>query len=325
MRRHFRNLATVFVSLYFCLISTAFAAETIKIATFNCEFLVREQVHVKFDFPFRLSGGDKTQWEKAGYRDAKFKEAAKAVAQVIKAIDADVISLVEVGNERDVEELRAEVANVGLSYPHWAVCDSQDYTTGQHVAVLSKRSIEVRARVISGRESYDTELDDPESEEETGISKGLHVSFDAAGQPVHLFVVHLASERGGHEQDAQRIAQASIVRRTYLEYLNRGEHVIVAGDLNDHRGQPALRRIRGKDDIYEDLLQTGFAEFFAAAEIDTRWTYQFQGERQQIDHILISRSLKDASKKGGIKTKVVPVDNPLASDHRALVVTLELK
>jgi hypothetical protein len=39
----------------------------------------------------------------------------------------------------DVQELRQEVQALGLDYPHAEVCESADITTGQHVAVLSKR------------------------------------------------------------------------------------------------------------------------------------------------------------------------------------------
>jgi predicted extracellular nuclease len=111
------------------------------------------------------------------------------------------------------------------------------------------------------------------------------------------------------------------VRRHYLPLLDAGEHIIVAGDLNDHPRQPVLRRIRGRDDIWGDLIQTGDVDYFADNELDTRWTYQFQGIRQQIDHVLLSRSIKDASE--GISTRVVEQNDPLASDHRPFVVTLE--
>jgi endonuclease/exonuclease/phosphatase family metal-dependent hydrolase len=121
------------------------------------------------------------------------------------------------------------------------------------------------------------------------------------------------------------VAQASIVRRHYLEALNNGEHVIVAGDLNDKRGDPAIRRIRGRDDIYGDLIQTGRPEFFEDTDLDTRWTYEYEGVRQQIDHILISDSVLRSCKSGGVKAKTVPFDNPLVSDHRALVVKLTFK
>lgn len=304
---------------------TGLADDTIRLATFNCEFLVRSKVHVKFGLPFTLQEPEKTQWEQAGFRDAKFKEAAKAVAQTIHAVNADIVSLVEVGDPQDVEELRQEAAALGLVYPHSAVCDSDDNTTGQHVAVLSKRPLVNGLKKLPGRETYATELDDEEAEGNTGISKGLRVTFTAGGAPVHLYVVHLASERGGHEQDAQRIAQASIVRRNYLPHLNNGEHVIVVGDLNDGRGQPTLKRIRGQDDIYEDLIQTGAANFFPDDKLDTRWTYQFQGIREQIDHILCSESVKSACKSGGIDSEVLAVTNSLASDHRPFIVTFRFK
>lgn len=324
--------ATALLLLTACVhVSSVFADETVRVATFNCEFLIKSKVHIKYGLPFTLNEEQSAEWEQAGFRNAKLKEATKAVARVIKRIDAHVIVLTEVGDESDVAVLRDEVAAAGLDFPHVAVCKSTDHTTGQHVAVLSQKPLEGLLKTIPGRESYDTELDDAEAESDTGVSKGMRVTFMVEGAPVHLFGLHLASERGGHEQDAQRIAQASIVRRNYLELLNRGDHVIVAGDLNDHPGQPAIRRIRGRDDIYGDLIQTGNVEYFKPEELDTRWTYQFQGVRQQIDHILPSPSIREACKGGGIKTRVVPVTETigttgrLASDHRALVVTFEFK
>ena len=86
-----------------------------------------------------------------------------------------------------------------------------------------------------------------------------------------------------------------------------------------------LQRIRGQDDIDEDLIQTGQTQYFDKVKLDTRWTYQFEGVRQQIDHILLSYSVKDACKRGGIKARTVDHGNSLASDHRPMVVEMKLK
>ncbi|MEO8494289.1 MAG: endonuclease/exonuclease/phosphatase family protein [Planctomycetota bacterium] len=313
----------------------------IKIATLNSEFLVKSKVHIKFGLPFTLSDADAAAWNAAGFRDARLKEASQAVAKVIKKLDADVIALCEVGDEADVEVLRSEVALLGLDYPNIAVCDSTDRTTGQHVAVLSKHPFEQIIRQIAGRESYYGELDDPESESDTGISKGLHVMFKARNKRINVFVLHLSSERGGHEQDEQRIAQASIARRTYLPRLNDGEHVVVLGDLNDYRGQPTLRRLRGLDDIYPDLIQTGGPVFNRQrsnessqdynARIGEHYTFQFDGQKNQIDHILISQSIRSVCKPGGVRIAFVDANEKigstehLATDHRAVMLELELK
>ena len=309
--------------------SVAIAADTVSIATFNCEFLVHKKVHIKFGYPFTLRGADKTLWEQPGYRDARFLEATRAVAAAIRTLDADLIALTEVGDAADVELLRNEIASLGLTYPHVFVGDSTDNTTGQHVAVLSRRPLLQTLDRIPGREGYYEELDDPDTENDTGVSKGLHVVFNVNGSiPVHLIVAHLASERGGHEQDRQRVAQASLVRRFYLPFLDAGEHVIVAGDLNDGRGQPALQRIRGFDDIHGDLIQTGHHRFSDDTELGERWTYRFRGERNQIDHVLISRSIYEACGKRNVVPEFFPTTGTIAntgrpvSDHRALSLTL---
>lgn len=187
------------------------SAQSLTVATFNAEFLTRPRVHLKFDLPFTLTGTDLATWNTAGFRDARFAEAVAAVAQVIAGIDADVVALTEVGNDLDVAELVAAIGVLGVAYDHTAVCDCTDHSTQQHVAVLSKLALSGVLTIIPGREHYYEELDDPESENDTGISKGMRVTFATQGQDFHLYVVHLASERGGHEQDQQRRLRSSAV------------------------------------------------------------------------------------------------------------------
>src|SRR5262249_7493022 len=155
------------------------------------------------------------------------------------------------------------------------------------------------------REGYFKEADDDDSEAETGISKGIVVTFDFAGHSFHLYGLHLISEAGGGEADEQRIAQASLIRRVTLPAINAGtELFIVAGELNDGRGQPAIRRIQGYDDIWPDLIETGDVKYFPEVDLGTRWTYEFLGTRNQIDHILLSPSIKDVVVANGIHSRV---------------------
>ena len=137
--------------------------------------------------------------------------------------------------------------------------------------------------------------------------------------------MHLRSEGGEHDADVQRIAQASIVRRHYVEDIRQGARIIVAGDLNDKRGQPTLKRIRGFDDFDADLIQTGNTSFWDNNQLDQRWTHQFEGIRGQIDHILLSPAIKDAALQGGIDASAFDHGKPLASDHRPLVVNIRLR
>ena len=61
------------------------------------------------------------------------------------------------------------------------VCPCTDFQTQQNVAVLSKFPLTGVLKAIPGREGDSTELDDVDSEADTGISKGMLVSFDLDG------------------------------------------------------------------------------------------------------------------------------------------------
>jgi endonuclease/exonuclease/phosphatase family metal-dependent hydrolase len=300
-------------------------AAELTIATFNAEFLTRPRVHVKFDLPFDLkTAEDVAMWDDPAFRDQKFAEGAAAVAAVVADINADIVVLTEVGDRRDVNELNAAIGAGGVSYPHVEVCDCTDTYTMQHVAVLSKIPLMDVALAVPGREGFFREADDDDSEDDTGISKGIIVSFTFGGEAIRLYGLHFTSEAGGADADAQRIAQASIIRRQTLSAIQSGDgHVIIAGDLNDDRGQPALRRIRGFDDIWPDLIQTGDHRYFDEADLGTRWTYEYLGARNQIDHILLSPSFETVLTGDGIRPRIPNQLDRLASDHRPFVLTLE--
>lgn len=334
----------------FVLLGSSQAAETISIATLNCNFLASKTVHVKYGLPLFESDwtdAQRAQWTTA-FRDAKYAESSVAIAKAVKRIDADIIVLTEVGRvpklngvfvaPNDLTILHQLLAD---RYPSLAFAESLDTTTHQNVAVLSKRSFLTTKKRIPGRESYDPELDDPEQEKETQVSKGMSVVVSVDGEPFHIFAAHLKSERGFHESDAQRIAQASIIRRNMLPVIKNGIHAIAIGDLNDGRGQPALRRIRGRDDIDEDLVQTGARAYFRRADgqpfaeylatLRDRWTYEYLGQRNQLDHILISQSVRDrcSTNNGQLRWKLEFIDisektasGIPATDHRAVKLTL---
>lgn len=310
-------------ALLLAFMATAARADDLTIATFNAEFLTRPTVHVKFGYPLQLrSEADIALWTPS-FRDQKFAEAATQVAAVVASLGADIVVMTEVGDQRDVAELNSAIADAGASFPNTVVCRCTDSATQQKVAVLSKMPLTNPQPSIAGTEGYFEEADDDDSQNETRISKGLSVQFQFAGRIVTLYAAHLVSEGNGPEADEQRVAQASILRRYAIKHIEAGELFIVAGDLNDGRGQPAIRRIQGYDDIWPDLLQTGDTAFFEdRATWGTRWTYEFEGSRNQIDHILLGPAFLDILQKSDIATTIPDQINQAASDHRPVIVQL---
>lgn len=297
-------------------------AQEVSVATFNAEFLNKSRVHIKYNMPFDISKASKKEqkfWNKEENRTAKLQESSAKVAELIKQMNADIVTLTEVGSPEDFEVLVNELSKIGVQYDHWQVCDCKDNFTQQHVAVLSKYPIKDVWTEIPGRSIYLEELDG-DSEDDTGISKGLKVTVTVEEKEIDIFVLHLKSERGGFDSDAKRIAQASIARRSIIKLLNEGRNVIVTGDLNAEKGSPALYRLRGFDDIYEELIQTGSSQYFE--NTDVRWTYNYMGEPEQIDHILISQGLSESK---GIQTTILEVTDEGISDHNPVIVKLKLK
>jgi endonuclease/exonuclease/phosphatase family metal-dependent hydrolase len=318
----------LFIVVVLMIASTSWA-QTITVGTFNTHFLYPGKVHVKYGLKFTMShntAAEQAQWNQPGFRQQKFEEAVNAVAPVIAGVNSDVMVLTEVGDGNDVATFVQAISALGVNYPNVQVCNCTD-PTGQKVAILSKFPLVGQiVPSIPGREGYEVEEDDPDEQKDTGVSKGMRVTVEVNNKEIHIYGLHLASERGGHEQDKQRIAQAAIVRRHAVPLLNAGEHVIIAGDMNDRRGQPTIRRLRGLDDMWPDLIQTGHWKFFEQDEEASRWTYEFRGELNQIDHVLLSYSLR-RNQTTSIRTQVVDVPqqtNPRISDHRPIVVTIDL-
>jgi hypothetical protein len=113
------------------------------------------------------------------------EEAVTAVAQVIHAIDADVIALQEIEHSTILIQLQDKVRDLGTNYPHAFISQGSDSFTGQDVAVLSKFAAvgaPIR-RFPDERETYDSE-EDPGAETDTGLSKVLAVTLDVAGTEV---------------------------------------------------------------------------------------------------------------------------------------------
>ena len=243
------------------LLSCCFSSfsQEVTVATFNAEFLNKSRVHIKFGKQFditRESEEEQKFWSNDKNRSSKLREASSNVAELIKKMNADIVTLTEVGGADDIEILVDELSKIDVTYDHWEVCECQDSFTGQHVAVLSKYPLKEVWYQIPGRSIYLEEVDG-DAEGETGVSKGLKVTAAIGEKDIDVFVFHFKSERGGFDSDAKRLGQASIARRAIIKQLNKGRKVIVTGDLNAEKGSPSVYRIRGFDDLYEELIQTG--------------------------------------------------------------------
>lgn len=111
---------------------------------------------------------------------------------------------------------------------------------------------------------------------------------------------HLKSKLGDPEKsDKRRTAQATGVSAILRDRYNlKTQCVIVAGDFNDTPDSVTLRRL---------LDNSGLLDALEVANVpaDQRWTYSYRGRQDQIDHVLVSRALKEKVLAPGVDRSAI--------------------
>lgn len=243
----------------------------------------------------------------------EYEAKAKTIAGLIDTHEADIVGLVEVENRAVLEKVKYYLA----SPDDWQIVfdEGRDTYTGQDVAILTK------FRVVPGsattfpdeREIYFVD----DQEHDVNPSKILGVELKIDNQPYYVLIAHLVSR---HESnDAKRLAQATVVRRQTVKGLMGEKNVIVMGGMNDTPGTPVINRLRGFDDIWGDFFQTA-----NAVEADNRYTYIHEGQKNLLDHILISPSLRDEFRNVEESKQCEIIDVGGLSDHRAILARLRI-
>ena len=243
----------------------------------------------------------------------QYEAKARTIAELIDTHKVNIVGLVEVENRAVLEKVKYYLTDPD----DWQIAfdEGRDAYTGQDVAILTK------FRVVGGsatnfpseREVYFVEG----KEYDVNPSKILGVELRIDNQPFYLLITHLISRR--NPRDAKRLAQATVVRRQAVKAMMADKNVIVMGDINDTPGTPVINRLRGFDDIWGDFLQTA-----NAVEAADRYTYIHEGQKNLLDHILISPSLRDEFRnvEKGEQCEIIDVGE--LSDHRAILARLRI-
>lgn len=232
----------------------------------------------------------KKQWTAERYQDKLTK-----LAQVIAELNYPVLlGLAEVENEavlRDLTE-HADLAEAGYDLVHY---DSPD-ARGIDVALLYRTAF--FTPVSSQAIPVTFQKDDYKSRDILLVSGTL--GQDAKYNTVHVLVNHWPSRRGGVAQsEPRRLAAAELARQAVDELLQADAtaNVILVGDFND---EPTDRSIT------EGLRATGatqktdpFQLFNTVSALDAqgRGTYQFRGDWDMLDQIIVSNGLVEDAPK----------------------------
>ncbi|HAF49460.1 MAG TPA: nuclease [Anaerolineaceae bacterium] len=158
--------------------------------------------------------------------------------------------------------------------------------------------------------------------------KPLVISFNYQGQP--LFVINNHFNAKGEDRDLfgefqppildseiQRMGQAQIVHDFVAEILaiNLDSRVVVLGDLNDFQFSNPIKLLMG--DILQNLVLT--------LPEEERYAYNFEGNGQTLDHILVS----DTMVEDLVSFDILHINSEFEytarfSDHDPLIATFKM-
>ncbi len=277
-------------------------AETLTVATYNVE---------NYTLADRMVDGV--------YRKAYPKPEAEktALRAVIRSLNADVVALQEIGGEAFLKELQRDLLHEGTDYPYAEVLDAAD--VDRHVAVLSRRPF---ATVVRHTDLTFKYFDGTEA-----VKRGLlELHLETEAGDVTLFVVHLKSRYTDRKDDPesalQRAGEATVVRDRVLKIFPEPAQAkfLIVGDFNDTRTSRPVRAMleRGK---------TKIAEWVPSEDSrGERWTHWFKRDDSytRVDHMLVSPMILHMVR--GQAGRICDVsETGTASDHRPLVVVLDLK
>jgi endonuclease/exonuclease/phosphatase family metal-dependent hydrolase len=278
------------------------AAEVFRVATYNLENYLAVPL---------------------GTRPAKAPAGRAKIRESLRAIQADVVALQEVGGTNVLMELRASLKGEGLDYPFWDFVPGWD--TNIQVAVLSRFPITARRphtndsfllfgrrfRVSRGFAEMDIKVND-------------RYSFT-------LLATHLKSRRPVPEADeAEMREQEALLLREKIDArlsVHPEANLIVLGDLNDTHDSKSTRAVIGRG--RRALIDTRPAERNGDRDANPNprfeprhvtWTHHYGKEDsyQRIDYILLSRGMAREWNKS--ETYVLALANwGTASDHRPVV------
>ena len=283
-----KTIALVLLIL-FCRI-TSIEARSFKIVSYNVENL----------FDLNKNGTEYTEYiPNTGYGWTKNIVDIKIanIAEVIKDLRADVVTLQEIESKSSLILLRSRLKDLGLDYPYFEIADSKSTTV--KCAVLSKFPI-IEKEEIRVDNEYARNI--------------LKVTLDIDGNRLILFINHWKSKVSS---ESWRIAYAKTLKEE-IDKLKDDVDFILTGDfnssyneyktfrnsvrLNDTDGitgiNHILRSVKDSEMVNEKILtEQATNEYLYNMWLEIsksrRWSYNFFGDKTSLDNFVVSKGLYD--------------------------------
>jgi len=222
---------------------------------------------------------------------------ARNIARVINDLKADIVTLQEIESKKSLIYLRNRLINLGVDYPYLAIADLKATTV--KCAVMSKFPIVKKEEII-----VDNKF----------ARNILKVTINVEGNFLILFINHWKSKEG---PESSRIVYAKALKEE-IDKLEDNVDFVLIGDFNSNYNEYKTFRnsaklndtggITGINHILKTIIDFALVDEKALAaqtaneylynlwlEINKkrRWSYNFFGDKNSPDNIIVSKGLYD--------------------------------
>jgi endonuclease/exonuclease/phosphatase family metal-dependent hydrolase len=235
--------------------------------------------------------------------------------RIIREIHPDLLGVAEMGTPDQLQNFRTRLADEGMSFADVEYVSGPDQD--RHIALLS------RFPIIARNSEANVAIRIPDGKET--VRRGiLDVTVQiAAGFRLRLIGAHLKSKLPiptGEELVRRQEAQAL---RSHIDQVMKEMPeipLLVFGDLNDTKEQPAIQEVLG-----DRQSPTRLTDLWLSDYTGDHWTYyrKFSDTYSRIDYILINQSLMRSIDRRRCYV-FRSADWNQASDHRAVVATIRV-
>ncbi len=276
----FRKLLFVIIVLLF---GDILKAREITLASYNVENL----------FDMHRDGTEYAEYVpgRHGWNEAMLAKKISNLTEVICDLEADVVALQEVENDRVLSHLQRSLERAGCRYRYRAITHTK--STPVHNALLSKIAFKKVQDVPVTRYGRHRSI--------------LEVVLDT-DPPLRIFNNHWKSKRG---PESERIVYAKALKKR-LDKLSAGSEYILLGDFNSNYNESLMidkkhndtGGVTGINTVLHTMdgdrmvrLNTlsGARHYNLWMELGAaqRWSHNFFGDKEAIDAILIPPTLHD--------------------------------
>ena len=222
----------------------------------------------------------------------RYEKKLTQIAKVIAGMELpSLVGLCEVENSKVVKDLSKQLVLDAVDYG-FVHKESPD-VRGIDVALLYDKS------VFKVLEQKTIPINFPESIVKDYVTRDiLHVKGNYQGKVLHVFVNHWPSRYGGaKESEPKRVFVAKQLRKavTAIYEVDANANIAIIGDFNDETDNRSIVQGLGAQRSMKTIRPENLYNCFAELDDMKQGSYNYRGNLNVIDQIIVSSSLADTN------------------------------